>query len=195
MWAVDASRNPQSPTIIPAGGSYSEPYHTPATGGVSLKLSKTSSIVSCTQFEYTLLGGFIWYDGSNVNCAGADCPFMADGIYMATSQPSCPTRTCSPGETPCTGFYTLYNDDVNSLSCSPDADISMYLCSNSASGAAAPAAAPAAAAPAAASVAAPAVSSKPTVVKYEMEAVHAMPTTLVKYAARAVHEHQRRHHH
>jgi pyruvate/2-oxoglutarate dehydrogenase complex dihydrolipoamide acyltransferase (E2) component len=209
LWAVDASRNPSSPTVIKAGGTYSEPYSTPATGGVSLKLSTTQSMVTVTQFEYTLAGGFIWYDGSNVNCAGDACPFVTHGLYMSTSNPSCPTRTCAPGEAPCTGFYTLYNDDVNSLSCDPSADISLYLCSNSASppAAAAPPAppaappaaaappAPAAPAPAAVSVAPAAPPAAPS--KIEMEAIHGMPTTLIphRFTPRAVHNHHRRHHH
>src|ERR1700759_3288829 len=67
LWAVDAERNPQQPSTIAPGTSYSEAYHTLATGGVSLKLSKTADIAHITQFEYTLTGGFIWYDGSNVN--------------------------------------------------------------------------------------------------------------------------------
>jgi hypothetical protein len=197
LWAVDASRNPSSPTVIPAGGSYSEPYHSPATGGVSLKLSTTQSMITVTQFEYTLAGGFIWYDGSNVNCAGDACPFVNQGIYLATSNPSCPTRTCAPGEAPCTGFYTLYNDDINSLSCDPSADISMYLCSNSASAPAAAPAPPAPAAPSPAAVSAPPSIPSAAPSKIEMEAIHGMPTTLIPhvFTARAVHDHQRRHHH
>src|SRR6201989_3317837 len=78
LWAVDAERNPQSPTTIPKGGQYSEQYHSLASGGVSLKLSLETSLYGgfpITQFEYTLQGGFIWYDGSNVNCAVTNCPF------------------------------------------------------------------------------------------------------------------------
>jgi hypothetical protein len=136
MWATDASRNPSSPVTIPSGGSYSEGYHTPASGGVSLKISKTTSDIKITQFEYTVQPydgtNFVWYDGSNVNCQGTDCPFYYEGMYLETSLSSCPTRTCPAGAATCTGFYTLYNDDVNSLSCDDSADTILYLCATSA---------------------------------------------------------------
>jgi len=139
MWAVDADRNPSSPTTIPAGGSWSEGYHTPASGGVSLKLSTTTQKQYITQFEYTvqsyLANPFVWYDGSNVDCTGSECPFWNYGINLKTSSPSCPTRDCPIGQV-CTGFYTLYNDDVNSLSCDDTADTIMTLCSANSGGAA-----------------------------------------------------------
>jgi hypothetical protein len=142
MWATDAARNPSDPTTIAPGGSYQEGYHTPAFGGVSLKLSKTTSDLKITQFEYTVQPfdgtNFVWYDGSNVNCQGTDCPFYYDGMYLETSIGSCPTRTCTPGAATCTGFYTLYNDDVNSLSCDDSADTILYLCATSPSGGSSP---------------------------------------------------------
>jgi len=141
VWPTDIDRPTTEPITIPAGGSYSETYNTPASGGVSLKLSKTSECTSgyITQFEYTVQPwdgtNFVWYDGSNVNCDGVNCPFVSEGLFLTTSQgSSCPQRTCSPGEAPCTGFYTLYNDDLNSLSCNDTADTIMYLCATSDSG-------------------------------------------------------------
>jgi hypothetical protein len=134
LYAVDAQRNPgQADKVLNYGDTYTEDYHTPSTGGVSLKLSRTPNLIDGTisQFEYTLTGGgfpFIWYDGSNVNCQGSACPFYANGVYMSTSLGSCPTRTCTPGQV-CTGFYNLFNDDVNSLSCDPTSSITMVLCS------------------------------------------------------------------
>jgi len=139
MWAVDTERNPSSPTTIAAGSSWSEGYHTPTSGGVSLKLSLTTSKQYITQFEYTvqsyLSNPFVWYDGSNVDCTDSECPFWNYGINLKTSNPSCPTRDCPVGQT-CTGFYTLWNDDVNSLSCDDTADTIMTLCSVNAGGAA-----------------------------------------------------------
>jgi len=226
LWAVDALRNPQSPTTIAPGASYSEGYHTLTTGGVSLKLSTGSSLYSgdaITQFEYTLIGGFIWYDGSNVDCQVTNCPFYNYGVYMDTSDPSCPSRTCAPGAR-CDGFYNLFNDDWNSLACAPSADISMYLCATSPDGAAAPAAPAASPSAAVTSVAAP-IASEPSVPShtavsavvdvvssavaptatttdtavYRMEALHVPATTLAKKVhARATevsHAHMRRHAH
>jgi hypothetical protein len=139
LYAVDASRNPGSATqVLNYGDSYTETYYTPATGGVSLKLSKTPNLVdgTITQFEYTLTTtplNLIWYDGSNVNCQGANCPFWESGVYMATSDSSCPTRSCAANAL-CTGFYNLFNDDINSLSCGPTASITMTLCSTDGTG-------------------------------------------------------------
>ncbi|KIW05976.1 uncharacterized protein PV09_03160 [Verruconis gallopava] len=132
MWAVDAERNPSQPTVIAAGGSYSEQYHVLSSGGVSLKLSTSTSSEYITQFEYTVQSfasqPFVWYDGSDVNCSGSNCPFYNYGINLKTTNPSCPTRDCPVGQ-PCTGFYLYYNDDVNSLSCDDSADTIMTLCS------------------------------------------------------------------
>jgi len=162
-----------------------------------------------------LTGGFIWYDGSNVNCNVNNCPFYDHGVYMQTTNPSCPSRTCQPSQK-CDGFYNLFNDDWNSLSCDPAASIQMYLCATSATGPAAPAIA-APSSPAAASAAAPVipapvanavqVSSAPPAVSstapvYRMEALHvpkAATTLLPKIKAReagaAAHMHMRRHSH
>jgi hypothetical protein len=207
LWAVDAERNPQSPTTIPAGGQYSEQYHSLTTGGVSLKLSLGNSLYTgdpITQFEYTLTGGFIWYDGSNVNCAVNNCPFYSYGVFLDTTDPSCPQRTCLPSQE-CNGFYNNFNDDWNSLACGPDASIQLYLCSTSASAPAPPAPAPASSS--AAAVPAPVanaveVSASPTSSAiYRMEALHvpASSTTFKKLAVRepsaAAHFHMRRHSH
>jgi len=222
LWPVDQDRRTPSPVTLKAGGGdYSEQYHTPLAGGVSLKLAPGSSnAVPITQFEYTLIGGFIWYDGSNVDCTVTNCPFYEYGIYMDTSDPSCPTRTCLPNQR-CDGFYNLYNDDINSLACQPGADIHMYLCATSPNGpsgaapvssapaaissAAAPSSTPTSAAPldkpSASESAVPDASSTPV---YRMEALHVattIPTTLKKKLIPREtplverHAHMRRHFH
>lgn len=200
LWAVDIVRKPTTPLVIKAGGSYSEPYHQLSSGGVSLKLSKDQSCQTPTQFEYTVAGGFIWYDGSNVDCRGSACPFYADGIYLEASDPSCPTRTCKPNQD-CTGFYINFNDDINTLSCNPKASVSMYLCSQSATGgSAAPAIAAGSAGQASAPVAAAVSSSAPQAAvssvapKYQMEAVHG-PASSYRQQKRHIHHHKRRHSH
>jgi hypothetical protein len=139
LWTVDADRNPGSPETIGAGQTWSEGYHTPGSGGVSLKLSTTPSKQYITQFEYTvqsyLSNPFVWYDGSNVDCTDSQCPFWNYGVSLKTSDSSCPTRDCPVAQT-CSGFYTIWNDDVNSLSCGDNADTIMTLCTVNTGGAA-----------------------------------------------------------
>jgi hypothetical protein len=133
LWPIDAQRNPSDSIVINAGGSWSESYHTPSSGGVSLKLSRTNNKQSkVTQFEYTVQSyasnPFLWYDGSHVDCVDSECPFWDYGINLKASDPTCPTRDCAVGKV-CTGFYTLWNDDINTLSCSDDANVIMTVCS------------------------------------------------------------------
>jgi len=133
LWPIDAQRNPSDPTIIAPGGSYSEPYHTPSSGGVSLKLSRQNNKGGpVTQFEYTVqsyaANPFLWYDGSHVDCVDDACPFWDYGINLKASDASCPTRDCAVGKV-CSGFYTLWNDDINTLSCGDEANVIMTVCS------------------------------------------------------------------
>ncbi|KAE9971084.1 hypothetical protein BLS_005277 [Venturia inaequalis] len=134
LWPVDAERNPLTPVTIKAGSTWSEGYHTPSAGGVSLKISRTTKCQLVTQLEYTVQpysgNNFVWYDGSNVDCTGTDCPFQAYGLELTTSKGSaCPQRNCTAGAATCPGFYTVWNDDVNSLSCDDTADTLLTLCS------------------------------------------------------------------
>lgn len=126
--ATDANRN--APETIEPKSQWGESFHTPLAGGVSLKLATTDSNMAVTQFEYTLdlTQSKIWYDGSNIDCSGSSCPFYAYGLDLRTSDASCPARQC-PVNQVCTGFYNVYNDDINSLSCNYNADIILTLCS------------------------------------------------------------------
>jgi hypothetical protein len=132
LWPTDVTRHPTTPQTIVSGSFYSEGFQALPDSGVSLKLSVTTDMTSnITQLEYTVNPNdgtnFVWYDGSNVNCAGENCPFYDTGMYLTTSISSCPTRTC-PAMANCTGFYNKYNDDMNSLSCDDSANIMLYLC-------------------------------------------------------------------
>ncbi|QDS69774.1 hypothetical protein FKW77_010299 [Venturia effusa] len=138
LWPVDAERNPSTPITIKSGSTWSEGYHTPSAGGVSLKISRTTKCEPITQLEYTVQAysgnNFIWYDGSNVDCTGTDCPFQAFGLELTTSKGSaCPQRNCTAGAPTCPGFYTVWNDDENSLSCDDSADTLLTLCSEGSS--------------------------------------------------------------
>jgi len=130
LWSVSSDKTSQMITIAP-GSDYSETYQTPSVGGVSLKLNLNQTCDgSISQFEYTLAGGSIWYDMSNVNCVGEACPFAPYGWYLNSGK-DCPTRSCDAGADVCTGAYNAYNDDVNTLSCADTSDISLYLCTSS----------------------------------------------------------------
>ncbi|OCK86006.1 hypothetical protein K432DRAFT_412928 [Lepidopterella palustris CBS 459.81] len=134
LWSVSADSSSGMITLESGSGTYNETYKTPSVGGVSIKLSKTDSCADptpITQFEYTLAGGDIWYDISNVNCVTTSCPFSAGGMYMASGE-GCPTRSCAAGLAVCAGAYTASNDDQNSLACTGTADINLYLCTSSA---------------------------------------------------------------
>jgi hypothetical protein len=146
LWPTDANRAPTQPQVISSGSTYSEGYHTPSTGGVSLKLSKSTSCASgyITQFEYTVSAysgtNFLWYDGSNVDCTAANCPFQQDGVFLTTSKGSnsaCKECSCPPSTSTtekCDCFYKFDVDDKDSFSCDDSADTIMYLCATSATG-------------------------------------------------------------
>ena len=133
LWAVDIERNPQAPTVIPAGGTWSEVYHTLSEGGVSVKIAKNPTDSVITQFEYTLTSGewdMIWYDGSNINCVDdpTNCPFHGDNLYLGATVDSCPQRYCASQDAQCAGFYNTPDQNTATLSCKPSADTFLHLC-------------------------------------------------------------------
>jgi hypothetical protein len=191
MWTVDAERNPQAPITIKSGETWSEGYHTPSAGGVSLKISRTTECKHITQLEYTVQpyngDKFVWYDGSNVDCTGTDCPFQAYGLELTTSKgTACPQRVCTAGDLVCSGFYTVWNDDINSLSCDDTADTLLTLCAGKPAGSSA---APVASSPSVAAAYVPATTPSPV---YTMEAVATTMVT-VTHTRRSVHNHARHH--
>lgn len=129
LWSVTVDHSSNMITLWPAD-VYDETYQIPSRGGVSLKLSLTETIAGSTpitQFEYTLAGGKIWYDISNINCVTSSCLFQPYGLYMESGL-CCPTRSCIAGEPICAGAYNKSDDDENALSCDGNSDISLYLC-------------------------------------------------------------------
>jgi len=139
LWPVDASnaidgavaRNSQMPHKISPGSSYREVMRELVTGGVSLKLSQANDLYGAiTQFEYTW-DGMTWYDISNVNCDGPECPFAEAGMFLE-SAPGCPTVTCFPGNDTCHQAYNNPHDDWASLCClEGQPDVTLFLCSDS----------------------------------------------------------------
>lgn len=223
LWAVDAERNPSSPTIIGPGETYSEQYHTPSYGGVSMKISKSNDLTIVTQLEYTI-GDQLYYDGSNINCQTANCPFWEYNMYIESSESSCPARPC-PAQTACPGFYQQPDDNEDTLACSISSNTILHLCvpqsilptagdsvnldisgligsSGSSSSQSSPAASPAA--PAKSSSAAPSPSPKATTTQKPQLNERPVATTFVTVTqteaahhrqAREIHAHARRHMH
>lgn len=134
LWSVTADYAPSKPVVLAAGtGSYNEAYQVPSQGGVSIKLSNTTTVDGpITQFEYTLSGD-IWYDLSNVNCKTTECPFQSTGMYLMSGT-GCPTVSCPGGELTCSGAYTNPDDNWASLACAATADTVVYLCQDTSDG-------------------------------------------------------------
>jgi hypothetical protein len=129
--AIDMERRGGDADTIKAGSTWSETYHTPSSGGVSLKIGTTPACDKITQFEYTLTGGNwnqIWYDGSDINCIADGCPFADKNLMVGASIDSCPKRYCAAADPKCTGFYNKPDDDLATLSCNPDADVYIHIC-------------------------------------------------------------------
>jgi hypothetical protein len=201
LWTVDAERNPLTPITIKSGSTWSEGYHTPSAGGVSLKISKTTTCSPITQLEYTVQpyagDDLVWYDGSNVDCTGTDCPFQAYGLELTTSKgAACPQRNCTAGETTCPGFYTVWNDDENSLSCDDTADTLLTLCSSSSTSGSPAGYSAAPVASLSSSKISSSISYAPTTTSapvYTMEAVVTTMVTVTQTKKRSVHNHARHH--
>lgn len=137
LWPVSADESAGSPTVIKSGGNWSQQYKSISSGGMSLKLSDNDDMSSgITQFEYTLAGGMIWYDISNVNCLPfglGTCPFQATGMHLSGGS-GCPTAVCQGGADTCHDAYTYPKDDWASLSCQPSTDTTLNLCSSESGG-------------------------------------------------------------
>lgn len=133
LWSVSADGQNDMVTIK-AGGIYSEPIRQPSVGGVSLKLTFNDTLDGSpiSQLEYTKdpSMGLTFSDMSNVNCGTSQCPFKPYGWYLDLGKADCPTRSCAPDASSCTGAYIAYDDDINTISCDIAADIHLFLCTN-----------------------------------------------------------------
>lgn len=119
---------------LPASG-YSETYSKDNVG-VSIKLSKESSGADVTQFEYTWTSSDskVAYDISNIN----GNPFASGGMSLVPSVstssefPTCVAIDCPAGQSTCTQAYNQ-PDDVRTMVCPDDADLTFTLCPGGAS--------------------------------------------------------------
>lgn len=106
--------------LTSGGGSYSEEWQTNSNGGgISIKLSTTENEDSVLQFEYTVDSDTLYWDLSSINLDSSS-DFIKSGFSVKPSDPSCKAATCEPGDANCADSYQ-HPDDVNTLSCSVDA--------------------------------------------------------------------------
>ena len=131
LWSC-ADQDSQMHTIKP-GKDYEEDYHSKSGGGgISIKIAINATTlytypappVPITQLEYTLGGGKIWYDVSNIN----GYPFKDNGLNLTTSDNGGPTVKCPPGVAHCDAAYNKPDDDHATGATSDSADLIMVLC-------------------------------------------------------------------
>jgi len=124
LWSVAGSADVPMLTL-PPGKSYSEKYRLNDNGGgISMKLALDKHKGDITQFEYTLAGGKIWYDVSNIN----GNPFQDGGIAVKPSDPACSPVVCQAGIVKCREAYNMPYDDHATHACPETADLNVVLC-------------------------------------------------------------------
>lgn len=124
-WSVSQNVGPMQ-TIKAGGGTYSEKWQTnPNGGGISIKMSTTETRDSVLQFEYTLDSDKLYWDLSSIDM-DASSEFVKNGFAAIPSDSSCSTATCEAGDSNCAESYQ-HPDDVNTLSCSTDAQYVLTL--------------------------------------------------------------------
>lgn len=133
---------------VAAGSDYSEPIRNSAVGGTSVKVSKTNQLIggAQTQFEYSTVGGQMWYDISFVDCASGDsadsCPGHDGGLTMDSPNGSCQPAVCGAGSyCPEQAYYVdvptaklgMQDPVFGCPGAGTDMDINMIMCSGSSS--------------------------------------------------------------
>ncbi|KAF2650394.1 hypothetical protein K491DRAFT_608864 [Lophiostoma macrostomum CBS 122681] len=136
--------------VLSKGGIYQENYRQSDTGGVSVKVSKTSAceIGSLTQLEYFIdtseAYGGNYLDVSYVDCSSDNCPTKAEGYYMqagtqigafkaSSDNQHCPILSCSNASECATMSYIL-PDDTQTKYCPSSQSMEFYMCGGEAPG-------------------------------------------------------------
>ena len=131
LWSC-ADQDSKMYTVHP-GKDYEEDYKSKNDGGgISIKIAINATTlytypappVPITQLEYTLGGGKIWYDISNIN----GYPFKDNGLNLTTSDGGGPTVKCPPGVAHCDAAYNKPDDDHATGATAESADLIMVLC-------------------------------------------------------------------
>lgn len=119
LWTT-SSESGSMQTLSSGGGTYSENWQTNSNGGgISIKLSTTQNEDSVLQFEYTVDSDTLYWDLSSINLDSSS-DFIKSGFSVKPSDSSCKSATCEAGDVDCADSYQ-HPDDVNTLSCSVDA--------------------------------------------------------------------------
>jgi hypothetical protein len=143
IWVTSVAPRPEreiAPVqkMIRPNDQYREPYqiYGKGSGGQSLKIRRRPELYGpcgqtpITQFEYTI-DDKIWFDISNVNCAGDNCPIARRGLFLTTTNPRCQIAYCGPGEVICPGAYLWPTDDTKTRSCYDlGAETTLHLCTD-----------------------------------------------------------------
>ncbi|KAJ5671945.1 hypothetical protein N7507_001072 [Penicillium longicatenatum] len=107
-------------TIEESGGHYYEDWQINSDGGgISIKMSTSTSESSVLQFEYTKEDETIWWDMSSINLEKTS-EFVENGFSVTSNDASCSTVTCDAGDEDCSESYQ-HPDDVDTRSCSSSA--------------------------------------------------------------------------
>lgn len=131
LWSC-ADQDSKMHTIQP-NKDYTEGYQSKNDGGgISIKIAINATTlyvypappVPITQLEYTLEGGKIWYDVSNIN----GYPFKDNGLNLTTSDGGGPTVKCAAGVAHCDSVYNKPDDDHATGATADSADLIMVLC-------------------------------------------------------------------
>ncbi|KAJ6126968.1 Secreted thaumatin-like protein calA [Penicillium sp. IBT 18751x] len=111
---------------LASGDSYAETWRTNSDGGgISIKMSTSTSEESVLQFEYTKSDETLWWDLSSINL-DSDSTFITAGFGVTTDDSSCSDAACAAGDSDCAESYQK-SDDVDTLSCSSSAAFTMTL--------------------------------------------------------------------
>ncbi|KAJ5644493.1 hypothetical protein N7507_010504 [Penicillium longicatenatum] len=125
IWSTSADSGDMQ-TISTGGDSYSENWQTnPNGGGISIKMSTSTSEDSVLQFEYTEEGEKLYWDLSSINL-DSDSDFVKSGFSVTPSDSSCSSATCQAGDSDCAASYQ-HPDDTNTNSCSTSAQYVLTL--------------------------------------------------------------------
>ena len=121
LWSVGSTADNEMHTLSPNGGTYSEEWQTPESGGVSIKLATKPDQSDVLQYEYTVGGDLIYWDLSVINM-GKDSEFTKFGFAVEPSKPGgdCPSAVCKAGDTSCSDAYLIPTDDHATHGCPVD---------------------------------------------------------------------------
>ncbi|KAF2673545.1 hypothetical protein BT63DRAFT_451594 [Microthyrium microscopicum] len=148
--SIDGGKGrPEPPlsTLAPAGISQNNMYQERLKelgggDGTSIKISRDPDSSHWShgilQIEYSVKNGRVWFDGSNINCHGTECPFYDSGVMLkgaggqfgsTCTEAMCRPHTCDTGA----HWYMKDDDNLAVKDCPQTAGLSVVLCAKDAS--------------------------------------------------------------